>query len=91
MNELIQRVSSAFTSAGERSGMSASEQLRFSWLEYGVLVTCRDNIDVFSQSEKWESSICEILKKLNYLLRFPNQLGIESQLRNLTRKYPTSL
>ena len=62
--ELIQRVSSAFTSAGERSGMSASEQLRFSWLEYGVLVTCSDNIVVFSQSEKWESSNCEILKKI---------------------------
>ena len=30
----------AVTSAGERSGMSVSEQLRFSWLEYGVLVTC---------------------------------------------------
>ena len=42
----IELVNSVFTSAGERSGMSASEQLRFSWLEYGVLVTCNHNIDI---------------------------------------------
>ena len=44
--ELNELVNSVFTSAGERSGMSASEQLRFSWLEYGVLVTCKHNIDI---------------------------------------------